>query len=85
MDYVMRGDMEGGDDNKGPNDVWAISKFTFFLSYFFLTNKCFITHRIYKIRGEGRGGRQRRQKRAQTTHLASFGPLVSLFFFFRIF
>ena len=64
--------MEGNDKN-GPNDtsgiVWAHSEI--FLSFIFLTNiSCVLKQQ----------GRWWRQKMAQTMHLASFGPIVSLDF-----
>ena len=56
----------------GPNDasgvVWALRKSFFFLSVFFNINKCFIDYiNTMQVREGSR-------KRAQTMHLASFGP-----------
>ena len=62
----------------GTNDascvVWAISKF--FLS-FFRTNSIVLDLSKFWWDEEGLSGRRRRE-RAQTTHLASFGLLVSV-------
>ena len=66
----------------GPNDakcvVWAFRKFFYYLFRVLLLLTSVFRYSLYM-------GRQRLWKRAQTMHLASFGPFVSfLFHFFRV-
>ena len=66
--------MEGADDENGlkrrrTRRLSHLVKFFLILLYFIDTNLCFIVYIACNIR-----------KRAQTTRLASFGPLVSFFF-----
>jgi sterol desaturase/sphingolipid hydroxylase (fatty acid hydroxylase superfamily) len=49
----------------------------------FDTNLCFITYIVYEIYDRERIRGRRRRKRAQRTHLVSFGP--SFFSFFHVF
>ena len=85
----VRGGLEKpGMTKTGPNDaqrvVWANSMF-FFLFFVFLKYLLLIIDYIDNLKSLGGSGMPVRQKRAQTTPDASFGPLVRFFFSFYVF
>ena len=73
----------------GPNDaghvVWALGECIFFFPFVFIDTDACLLHvqlLIYTLRDMEKHGRLRRWEMAQTTPDTSFGPLVSVSFFF---
>jgi hypothetical protein len=78
---------EGLDEARG--SMQCVSRFFFFFVFFFfiLTNVLQVIYVVnYGLHDRGRDGRVQKQKRAQTTPDAPFGPLVRFFLsFFHVF